>query len=267
VKNVMVGLMVVGALVLSGKWREIERLTKQQSLMLLAIALVGGSVSFALFFTGLKMIGPAAGALIHKTLVVWVALLAVPILKEKMSRKMMAGVGLLYASSLVAGASLGELGIGHGLVLLATLLWAVENVIAKKVLVQVPPDVVVAARMGVGSVVLMGMLMVTGKGPLIGQLTGQQWLLLLGVSSLLFGYVATWYRALQYLPATLTAAVLVGATVITSLLQSLLLTGTMGVGIVAQSVLIVTGVYVVMMAGIDIWQKSAKAGASESLRV
>jgi drug/metabolite transporter (DMT)-like permease len=79
--------------------------------------------------------------------------------------------------------------------------------------------------------------------------------MLLGLAGLLLGYVATWYRALKNLPATITAAVLVGATVITSLLQSVLVTKTVSLELAAQSALVVTGIYVVLMAGMDLWQK------------
>jgi drug/metabolite transporter (DMT)-like permease len=256
VKNVMVGIIVVGLLLGTGRWRETRRLSRKQGLRLGLIALVGGSISFALFFAGLKIIGAASGALIHKTLVIWVALLAVPLLKEKVSLKMMVGIGLLYGASFLAGGEIKSVGLGHMMVLGATLLWAVENVMAKKVLDGVSPDLVVAARMGGGAVILMGMTLLSGKLPLVYMLTGQQWLMLLGVAILLFGYVATWYRALKYLPATLTASVLVGATVITSLLQSLLITKALSFETVGQSVLIVTGIYVVIMAGMDIWRKA-----------
>jgi hypothetical protein len=37
---------------------------------------VGGSASFALFFTGLKIIGANDGTMIHKTMVLWVTLMA-----------------------------------------------------------------------------------------------------------------------------------------------------------------------------------------------
>ena len=88
VKNAMVGLMIVGVLIATAEWKRLRGLDRKQWLKLMAIAVVGGSVSFALFFTGLKMIGGAQGAMIHKTLIVWVALLAVPLLGEKVSAKM-----------------------------------------------------------------------------------------------------------------------------------------------------------------------------------
>jgi drug/metabolite transporter (DMT)-like permease len=268
VKNGFAGILVLLVLVISGQWKEIKLLSRRQVGLLLAIALIGGSLAFGLFFTGLKMIGAAQGALIHKTLIFWVAMMAVPLLKEKLSLKMMLGILLLYASSLVVGVK-GFTGVhlGHGFVLLATMLWAVENVIAKITLTTISPNLLVTARMAVGSVFLAGYMVLTGKAPLALALTGSQWLMLMGVGLLLFGYVMSWYRALKLLPVTVTAAILVGATVVTSILDALFITKTLSLATVAQSVLVITGIFLVIMAFMDGWKKkglSMKYGAQSA---
>ena len=48
------------------------------------VAVVGGSVPFVLFFEGLARAEATQAAFIQKTLVVWVALLAVPLLHERL---------------------------------------------------------------------------------------------------------------------------------------------------------------------------------------
>ena len=55
-----------------------------------AVACIGGSVPFVLFFEGLARRRRDAGRFIHKTLVVWVALLAVPLLRERLGPRMAA---------------------------------------------------------------------------------------------------------------------------------------------------------------------------------
>ena len=50
---------------------------------LLLLALIGGSVPFVLFFEGLARAQATQAAFIQKTLVVWVAILAVPLLRER----------------------------------------------------------------------------------------------------------------------------------------------------------------------------------------
>lgn len=182
VKNGLVALLVVGVMILGKKWPELKRLKKKDWGSLGLIALVGGSVPFWLFFTGVKQIGGVEGSLIHKTLVVWVMLMAVPLLKEKVSKKMLLGVGLLFLSNFALPISFSEkLMVGHGLVLLATLLWSVENVIAKKLLAHLESDVLVMARMGGGGLILGGMLLASGKAGQLLSLTATQWLMLAGV--------------------------------------------------------------------------------------
>jgi drug/metabolite transporter (DMT)-like permease len=266
VKNGFAGALVVMVLLASGGLKDIKSLTRKQVGLLLGIALIGGSLAFGLFFTGLKMIGAAQGALIHKTLIFWVVLMAVPLLKEKVSIKMMVGIALLYASSLVVGVK-GFSGIqaGHGLVLLATLLWSLENIIAKVTLKSVSPNLLVTARMTIGSLFLAGYMVVAGKATLILALTGSQWLMLMGVGVLLFGYVMSWYRALAILPVTVTASILVGAIVITSLLDALFISKTISFTIVAQSVFIISGVYMVIMAAMDGWTEKVR-GAKFGVR-
>ena len=235
VKNTMVGVMILMLLVVTGQGRQMRQLRAKERGKLLLIGLVGGSIAFALFFTGLKQIGAVPGAMIHKTLIFWVALAAVPLLGEKVSFKMTIGILLLYFSNFALGfKGFGELQIGHLMVLGATILWAAENMIAKSTLKNVPANIVVAARMGFGSLILIGILLATGKGPLVMELTGKQWLMLFGVAVLLFGYVMTWYRALRLAPATMVAAVLVGATVITSLLNAVFVKHTVGTPVVGQ---------------------------------
>jgi len=52
-------------------------------LALIVVAVIGGSVPFVLFFEGLARAEATQAAFIQKTLVVWVSLLAVPLLKER----------------------------------------------------------------------------------------------------------------------------------------------------------------------------------------
>lgn len=189
---------------------------------LVAIAVIGGSVPFVLFFEGLSRSTAADAAFLHKTLVVWVALLAVPLLGERLGRLQVAAVAVLVVAQLVLVGGLPELAAGSGelLILGATLLWAVEVVVAKQVLREVTPATVAVARMGVGSVVLVVWTLGTrGAAALIGiSATQAAWALLTGV--VLAGYVATWLAALSRAPAVDVTAVLVGGAVLTALIDA-----------------------------------------------
>ena len=194
--------------------------TRRQWLALLGVAVVGGSVPFVLFFEGLARAEATQAAFIHKTLVVWVALLAVPLLRERLGPPHVLAIGLLIAGQAWLAGSAGTLtfGAGEAMILLATLLWAVEVVIVKRLLASLAPRTLAAARMGVGTAVLVGWVLATGKGgDLIGLGVEQwQWALLTGL--LLTGYVATWYSALALAQAVDVTAVLVFGAVVTALL-------------------------------------------------
>lgn len=247
VKNTMVGLMVVGVMMMSRERKAILTLTKKQWLKLIGIAVIGGSVSFALFFTGLKQIGASEGQIVNKTLVIWVMLLSIPLLKEKVTKPMILGVVLVYASSLVGGGwKATELLIGHLLVLAATLLWAIETILVKKTLLDVPVNLAVGARMGIGSLILIGLLFVTNKAPLLMKLSLTQWGLLLIVAMIMFGYVMSWYRALKYAPAIMVSSIMAGAVVITTVLAAMFTTHEFTLVNLAQAALIVAGCLLVI---------------------
>ena len=191
------------------------------------VGVIGGALPFYLFFEGLSRIPAINAALIHKTLVLWVAVMAGMFLGERLTKVQVLGVMVLFASNLLIGGFEGFVwSKGEGMVLAATVLWAVENVIAKKVLEDVDADVVAAARMGIGSLILLGM-MGMRYGSFWSQLAGLDfydvwWLLM--TAWFLLAYVMSWYRALQEAPAVTVATVLVSSTLVTNLLSAILVT-------------------------------------------
>ena len=105
------------------------------------------------------------------------------------------------------------------MILAATLLWAVEVVLVKWLLAWIPPQTLAAARMGLGTALLLGWLAVSGR---LGQLTGldaEQWRWVLLTGLLLTAYVATWYAALSRAQAIDVTAVLVFGAVVTAVLS------------------------------------------------
>ncbi len=241
IKNLGVAL-IVAVIVLRQKidWQIVKKNWRQ----LLAIAVIGGSVPFYLFFQGLTLTNPAWGALIHKTLIFWVALWAIPMMKEKINLKQWLALALIFGSNFIIG-GLPRLswGIGEWMILTATILWAIENIIAKKTLKQVPVDVMAGARMIVGSLILLLAAAGSGKLGLILKLNSTQWLMTVVSIGLLAGYVMTWYRALQAAPVTLVATVLTLATIITNVLSALFITHIFNIYLVYQSILLVIGTW------------------------
>lgn len=222
VKNLGVAI-ILGIILLRQKidWQQI----KNNWGKLLLIGIIGGSLPFYLFFKGLTMVNPATGALIHKTLIFWVALWALPFFKEKISLKQWLALGLIFGSNFIVGGLPGlKWGRGEIMILGATLLWSIENIIAKLTLKQVAVDVVVGARMILGSLILLAATVGSGKLGLIFKLNSGQWLMTLVSIGLLTGYVMTWYRALKVAPVTLVATVLTLATIVTNVLSSIFIT-------------------------------------------
>jgi drug/metabolite transporter (DMT)-like permease len=189
---------------------------------LAVIGVVGGSLPFLLFFGGLSIASAASAAFIHKTLFIWVAALAVPFLGERLGWLQLGALGALLAGQAVLLSPAGMAwGLGETMIAAATLLWAVETVIAKRVLADVPAPVVGAARLGFGMVVLAGYLVAAGKLGVLAVLAveGWRWAILTGL--LLFGYVGTWYAALKRAPASAVTAILVLGAPVTAVIQSL----------------------------------------------
>jgi len=189
---------------------------------LVAVGVVGGSVPFVLFFEGLARASSGEAAFIHKTLVVWVALLAIPLLRERLTGWHLAAIALLVAGQAVLVGDLGAIGWGSGeaMILGATLLWAVEVVIAKWVLADFGSLAVGKARMGIGLLMLLGWLALTGRAGDLLSLSAGQWGWAAGTGTILSVYVATWYAALARAQAVDVTAVLVFAAVITAALSA-----------------------------------------------
>ena len=227
-RNALVGVALVAVLLGTGGWTEVRGLSGRAAGALLAIAAVGGSIPFILFFTGLAEASGPGAAFIHKTLFIWVAVLAVPFLGETLGLAQVIAMLVLFGGVALVGPT-GALGTGPAelMILAATVLWAVEVVLVRAVLSRTGMSVrlATAARMALGAVGIAGFLAVTGRLGGVAALTATQWALIAATGVLLLGYVTTWYAALQRAPAALVSSILVGGAVVTAVL-SVVRTGT-----------------------------------------
>lgn len=187
-----------------------------------AVAVIGGSLPFVLFFEGLSRASSTDAAFIHKTLVAWVAIGAVLVLRERVTAVHLGAIGLIIFGQAAArgGVGLPEAGSGELMILAATWLWAIEVVVAKRLLATITPLTVGVARMAGGSMVLIAWVLISGRLDDLAGLGASQlgWALLTG--AILAGYVATWHYALSMAPALDVTAVLVAGAVITALLNA-----------------------------------------------
>jgi drug/metabolite transporter (DMT)-like permease len=223
-KNAVAGVLLLGValLPLSGRSNAVRTpRTTRRPLGVVTVAVVGGSVPFVLFFEGLSRATATQAAFIQKTLVVWVALLAVPLLRERLHVVHYAAIALVVAGQAWLAGSVGTFafGTGEALILAATLLWAVEVILVKRLLVDVDSRTLAAARMGLGVVVLLAWLAVSGRAGDLFALSAGQWRWAVATGLLLTAYVAAWYAALALAPAVDVTAVLVFGAVVTAVLS------------------------------------------------
>ncbi len=159
-RNALVGLVLVTVLVATGGVAAARVLPRRDLGWLAVIAVLGGSVPFILFFSGLAQAGGPGAAIIHKTMFVWVAMLAVPLLGERLGLAQVIAMGALLLGTLLVGPT-GGLGAGGGelLILAATILWAIEVVVVRWLLstTAVSSTLAATARMALGAVGILGL--------------------------------------------------------------------------------------------------------------
>lgn len=245
-KNTLVAIFLVGLILGVKEFEELKKLRRKDWLLLSAIGLIGGSVPFLLFFKGLSLTTGANASFIHKTMFVYVVILAMLFLKEKIDRRVLLAAALLllgnalFLKVLPFGSRPGDL-----LVFAATLLWAGENVLSKYALRTISPRVVAFGRMGIGSFFILLFLITTGRIGAIAAVTPAHLGWIAVTSIFLFGYVTTWYVGLRRLKASAATSILLLGGPITALL-TLTTSGTVFVPTqVAGTILLIGGVIIV----------------------
>ncbi len=224
VKNLAVALMLLALVILPKALPELRSLSGKQWLRLGVIGCIGGSIPFLLFFYGLSQATSAGAAFIQKSLFIWVAILAVFFLGERPGKFHIAALVTLVGGNilLLGWPSSWLFSGGELMILIATMLWAVEAIIAKRVMGQVSSNVAAFGRMFFGAIVMLIYLAFTGKLDVIASLGGQQLGWIAVTSLFLFGYVSCYYAGLKHAPASIVASILVVGSVITSLLYAIL---------------------------------------------
>ncbi|MEE8332016.1 MAG: DMT family transporter [Acidimicrobiia bacterium] len=223
-KNLMAALILLVVAGIATRRRSSEAVTRpattRQWIGLAAVSVIGGSIPFVLFFEGLSRASSTQAAFLHKTLVIWVAILAIHFLGERIGALHLAAIGLLVAGQVLLVGGIGDLSFGVGEIMIfgATVLWSVEVIIAKRLLGGVSSLTIGVSRMAGGTILLMGYGAARGAFVFSG-VTAEHlmWILVTGI--LLAAYVSTWFAALARAKAIDVTAVLVGGAVITALLR------------------------------------------------
>lgn len=247
-KNALVALALLAFMTWAGQWSCLRTVSKKQILLLAAVGIIGGSVPFALYFTGLTMTSATNAALIHKTLFLWVLIFAYPILKERMTAPQLFGVAAIFAANTLVGGFNGfKFNSGELMILAAAILWGLESIFAKKALAELPSATVAAARMAIGAVILTAIVAYTGGFSKLALIGAANWGWIALTSALLLGYVGTWYAGLKRAPATYVAALLVPATLVTNALSAIFVTHAFGIYDLVNALLFGAGIALVIL--------------------
>jgi drug/metabolite transporter (DMT)-like permease len=188
------------------------------------IGLIGGAIPFLLFFRGIELATQAGGAatatFAYRTLFIMASVLAVVFLRERFQWRVTVAAALILGGNLLLLSLVSPLWTnGTAYVLAATLLWAAEYTLSRRVMRDVPSGTVALGRMGFGACFLVGYLVLTSQVGSVAAFSGAQWEWLLISAVLLTGFVGFWYAGLQRVEVGVATSVLVLGFPITFLLS------------------------------------------------
>ncbi len=244
-KDAFVGLVLLIPLAFLPGWRaEYQRLDRKTWAWMIALALTGGSIPFALFFSGLQLTTAATGALINHFQFVLVALFAVAFLRERIRPAMWAGFAVLLFGTLL-GTDLHTLdwNIGAWLVAASTVLFAIDFVIAKHLLRGLATLTVMTARMTIGTAMLFVYVIASGRLAPVTQLNTEQWTFVVVTGLILLLFTATTFTAIRHASVSSVLAIGTAAPIITTLIQ-VVATGRLALDLANGAGLIITLVVV-----------------------
>jgi drug/metabolite transporter (DMT)-like permease len=171
--------------------------------------------------------------------VLWVAVLAVLVLRERLRWWNLAAIVLVISGEVVVSGGIGQLAANRGEVdvLASSVFWALEVVIARRLLRTRAPATLAVVRMGLGALTLIAYLAASGSLGQLGAMNADQWHWALWTGLLLSTYVATWMSALARARAIDVTSVLASSALITWLLQ--LVAGTTSVSAGAAGLVLI----------------------------
>jgi drug/metabolite transporter (DMT)-like permease len=253
VRAVIIGVIFLGLSIMTNRFYR-RNMREMNWKYLLFIAVIGGAFAFLLFFTGLKFTTGGRAAFLHKTLPLYVAIFAFIFLREKIPRKqvyalivMLVGTVLLFSAQINPADLWMNPQLGDALVIGATVLWALENVVARKTMLGGETNFFVSfARMFFGGVILFGVAILLGKFDLLFSLAPHQWFNISVSVAFLFGYVLFWYWSIRYINVSKASSLLLLAPVV-SLVAGVLWLGEPSPNLqLIGSALIMIGAYFVL---------------------
>jgi drug/metabolite transporter (DMT)-like permease len=224
VRAVIIGVIFLGISLVTRGFRK-EEIGKNWK-PLAVIAILGGAFAFLLFFSGLKLTTAGRGAFLQKTLPLYAAVFAFLILKEKIGRRqglamlaMLAGAAMILLTGIPAAEMWASPTLGDALIICATVLWALEAVLAKKAMIGSCSNLLVSfSRMFFGGLILFGVVLISGRVGVLFGLSPLQIANILVSTGVLFCYVLLWFAAIRFTEVTKAATLLLIAPVVSLIL-------------------------------------------------
>ena len=252
VRALFIGLVcfIISSIECDFKYKKFKKVSWKP---LIAIGFIGGAIAFLLFFTGLKLTTGGRAAFLHKTLPIYVTILAFLFLKEKITKKqvfaliiMFIGLIVLTSSQISPSIFWSDPSFGDLLVISATILWAVENIISRYTLIRKESVFVVTfARMFFGAMFLFAIAILLDNTYLLYQLTSQQIFNIYISTIILFYYVFLWYWSIKFINVSKAVTLLLLSPVISLILGVIILDEPVPILQLVGSALILIGAYVV----------------------
>ncbi len=211
---------------------QFKKIRKVSWKWLIAIGIIGGGLAFLAYFTGLSFTTAGRAAFIHKTLPIYITIFAFIFLKEKVGKKqglallvMLIGTFILMSTQINPATFWTDPAFGDILVLIGTILWGVENTIAKHAMLKEESNWTVSfARMFIGGIFLFIIAFSVGKAGVLLTLSTQQIINVIISTGILFAYVFSWYWSIRLINVSKAAAILLISPVI-SLVLSVIIFG------------------------------------------
>lgn len=219
-KNAVVGLALLIPLAFyADKRGEFRRLSRQQWGLLLLVALIGGSVAYALDFRGLQVSTAVTASVIDHTQFIFVAILAMLLLRERFGPGVWLALVVLLAG-LTLGLKLNTVRWDVGVYFLfgSTLLFAGDFIIMKYLLRSVSVLTVMTFKMTLGALLLFAFVAATGHLGLVTRLSALQWGFVLVTGLILLAFTVTSILGLRHASATAVTAIPAASPIITTLL-------------------------------------------------
>lgn len=152
-------ILLVFILEIEHKIREIGVLKRRDILVLLVIGLLSGVAAQLFYVHGLKHSTATNAVLLTRMNSLLIALLGVVFLKEKVSSHQVGGSLLMVAGVVVIATKNFSVTVspeyGDLFLIMTALCWAFANIIMKKYLCDLPPEVIVIGRHALAAVILM----------------------------------------------------------------------------------------------------------------